>query len=59
MRKRLGVGGEERWLAGKEKEKLRAEYGKGRGDVDALLEYYAKAVKFGSKMPVVEVPEYV
>jgi hypothetical protein len=55
MRKRLGVGGEEKWLGGK----LMAEYGKGRQDVDALLEYHAKAMKFGSKMPVVEVPEFV
>ncbi|KAF1943450.1 hypothetical protein EJ02DRAFT_510967 [Clathrospora elynae] len=60
MRKRLGVGGmEELWLSGRGNEKLRAEYGKGRGEVDALLEYYVKVVRFGTTKPHINVPEYV
>jgi hypothetical protein len=59
MRKRLGAGGEDRWLGARGREKLRAEYNKSRTDVDALLEYYAKAVRFGTAKPVVEPPEYV
>jgi hypothetical protein len=69
MRKRLGAGGEERWLGiaasskigrhGDGKEKLRELYGRNRMEVDGLLEYYAKAVKFGTAKPFLEVPEYV
>ncbi|KAF2134245.1 hypothetical protein P153DRAFT_363224 [Dothidotthia symphoricarpi CBS 119687] len=56
MRKRLGKGGEERWLAGSEK--LRVEYGRNRVEVEGLLDYYARTVRL-SKKPIVDVPEYV
>lgn len=65
MRKRIGVGGENVWLGTKEKgngrglERLRAEYGRNRTDMDALLEYYVQAVRWGKKAPVFEVPETV
>ncbi|KAF2630699.1 hypothetical protein BU25DRAFT_488856 [Macroventuria anomochaeta] len=65
MRKRIGVGGEAMWLGSKEKgsgrglEKVRAEYGKNRSEVDALLEYYVQAVRWGKKPPVLELPETV
>lgn len=58
MRKRVGAGGgEERWLSGEERGRLKAEFGKVRGEVEGLMEYYAKAVRFGSAKPHVEVPE--
>lgn len=56
MRRRLGRGGEERWLGGRER--LKGEFGKARAEVEALLEYYARAVRL-SKKPVVDVPECV
>lgn len=66
MRRRIGVGGETAWLGSRGKaddgrglEKLRAEYGKSRGEVDALLEYYVQAVRWGKKAPVFEVGEVV
>ena len=59
MRKRLGVGGEAKWLESASRQKLRVEYTKVRTELDALLEYYAKAVRFGTAKPFVEVPEYV
>ncbi|KAF3044647.1 hypothetical protein E8E12_007194 [Didymella heteroderae] len=66
MRRRIGVGGEASWLGSREKgnerrglEKLRAEYGKSRTEMDALLEYYVQAVRWGKKAPVFEVGEVV
>lgn len=59
MRKRLGAGGEMRWLGGSERQKMRLDYGKGRAELDALLEYYAKAMKFATVKPAIQVPEYV
>ncbi|KAL1793098.1 hypothetical protein ACET3X_008080 [Alternaria dauci] len=59
MRKRMGVGGEKVWLSGRERERLRKEFEKGRQDGEALLEYYAKAVKFGVSKPEIEAPEWV
>lgn len=67
MRRRVGVGGEAVWVGGKEKgcgrgrglDRLRAEYGRSRADVDALLEYYVQAVRWGKKPPALEVPETV
>jgi hypothetical protein len=65
MRKRIGVGGEHVWLGTKEKgnsrglERLRVEYGKNRSEVDALLEYYVQAVRWGKKPPVFDVPETI
>jgi hypothetical protein len=59
MRKRMGVGGEAVWLSGKGRERLRKEFESGRQDAETLLEYYAKAVKFGVSKPEVEVPEWV
>jgi hypothetical protein len=59
MRKRMGVGGEGVWLSGRERERLRKEFEKGRQDGEALLEYYAKAVRFGVSKPEIEVPEWV
>jgi hypothetical protein len=59
MRKRMGVGGEEVWLSGRGRERLRKEFEKGRQDGEALLEYYAKAVRFGVSKPEIEVPEWV
>lgn len=64
MRRRVGVGGEAVWLGSKEKgegrglERLRGEFGKKRGEVEGLLEWYARAVRWG-KAPVVEVGEVV
>jgi len=65
MRRRVGVGGESEWLGSgwKEKgakkgwEKMRAEYAKGRGEIDAVLEYYTQAVKWGKKAPEFDVGE--
>ncbi|CAN9388955.1 unnamed protein product [Alternaria alternata] len=59
MRKRMGVGGEEVWLSGRGRERLRKEFEKGRQDGEALLEYYAKAVRFGVSKPELEAPEWV
>jgi hypothetical protein len=66
MRRRIGVGGQAAWLGSREKgndrrglEKLRAEYGKSRSEIDALLEYYVQAVRWGKKAPVFEVGEVV
>ena len=65
MRKRIGVGGEHVWLGTKEKgdrkglERMRMEYGKNRTEIDAVLEYYVQAVRWGKKPPVFEVPETV
>lgn len=59
MRKRLGAGGEVQWLEGRGREKLKGEYGKVRTELDGLLEYYAKAMRFATAKPFVEVPEYV
>lgn len=58
VRKRMGRGGEQKWLAGKGREQLREAWGAERSDVEALLEYYGKSVKFGSAKMFVEVPEY-
>ena len=38
---------------------MRAEYGKKRGEVEGLMEYYTLAVRWGKKAPVVEVVEVV
>lgn len=60
MRKRLGKGGEEGWLGGQDKARLKAEYGKGRAETDAWVEYYLKVTRIGVRKPGgVEVPEYV
>ncbi|KAH7401928.1 hypothetical protein DE146DRAFT_448807 [Phaeosphaeria sp. MPI-PUGE-AT-0046c] len=58
VRKRMGQGGEQKWLAGKGRDLLRDAWGAERSDVEALLEYYGKSVKFGSAKMWVEVPEY-
>jgi hypothetical protein len=58
MRKRIGSTGEMKWLGVKGREELRKEYAEGRTDVDALLEYYGKTVRFGSAKTWVEVPEW-
>jgi hypothetical protein len=39
-------------------ERLGVEFGRVRTEVEGLLEYYAKAVRFGTAKPFVEVPEY-
>jgi hypothetical protein len=44
--------------AGARCERLGAEFGRVRTEVEGLLEYYAKAVRFGTAKPFVEVPEY-
>jgi hypothetical protein len=59
MRKRMGAGGELVWLFGSGRERLRREFERGRQEGEALLEYYAKAVRFGVSKPEVEVPEWV
>ena len=59
MRKRMGAGGEQVWLFGEGRERLRKEFERGRQEGEALLEYYAKAVRFGVSKPEVEVPEWV
>ena len=38
-------------------ERLCVEFGRVRTEVEGLLEYYAKAVRFGTAKPFVEVPE--
>ncbi|KAH8731342.1 hypothetical protein GQ44DRAFT_698575 [Phaeosphaeriaceae sp. PMI808] len=58
MRKRIGAGGERRWLAGSGRELLREEFEKERIEVNGMLEYYAKSVRFGSAKTWVEVPEW-
>jgi hypothetical protein len=58
VRKRIGAGGEGRWLDGKGKEELRKGYAGERTEVDALLEYYGKTVRFGSAKTWIEVPEW-
>ncbi|KAH7072799.1 hypothetical protein BKA63DRAFT_472998 [Paraphoma chrysanthemicola] len=58
VRKRLGVGGTEKWLVGGGLEHLRQEGQKERMEVDGFLLYYAKSMRFGSAKPHVEVPEY-
>ncbi|KAF1929687.1 uncharacterized protein M421DRAFT_60150 [Didymella exigua CBS 183.55] len=65
MRRRVGVGGEAVWLGSKTKgegrglERLRAEYAKSRGEMEAVCEYYVQAVRWGKKAPVFEVGEVV
>ncbi|KAH6612521.1 hypothetical protein C7974DRAFT_445260 [Boeremia exigua] len=63
MRRRVGVGGEGVWLGTKGEgpgyERLRAEYGKGRAEVEGLVAFYGAAVRWGKKAPVVEVGESV
>lgn len=55
----MGAGGEQMWLFGEGRERLRKEFERGRQEGEALLEYYAKAVRFGVSKPEVEVPEWV
>jgi hypothetical protein len=57
-RRRLGLGGEAAWLAGPRRERLCVEFGRVRSEGEALMEYYAKAVRFGTAKPFVEVPEF-
>jgi hypothetical protein len=57
VRKRLGDGGEERWLAGKRR--MKALYRESPTELHMLLAYYSKAVKFGSAKPNIEIPEAV
>ncbi|KAF9692282.1 hypothetical protein EKO04_009464 [Ascochyta lentis] len=65
MRRRVGVGGEALWLGTKEAgsgrglDRLRGEYARSRAEGEAVLEYYAQAVRWGKKAPVLEVPETV
>lgn len=48
VRKRLGRGGEMRWLSGKGVERLREEYSKESGEVEKLIAGYANKGWFGS-----------
>jgi hypothetical protein len=57
VRKRLGDGGEERWLA--DRRRMRVLYREPATELHMLLAYYSKAVKFGSAKPNVEIPEAV
>lgn len=57
VRKRMGISGEQKWLAGRGREMLREAWGEERADVEALLEYYGKSVRFGSAKMWVGVPE--
>lgn len=58
VRKRWGRGGEEGWVAGLGKEELRGCWEKERMEVDAMLEYYGKTVRFGSAKMWVDTPEW-
>jgi hypothetical protein len=57
MRKRLGHGGENRWLG--DRRRLRAVYGDTSPELGALLEYYGKAMRFASAKPYFAIPEGV
>lgn len=57
LRKRLGVGGEVKWIGGRSR--LKDAYAKSDPELDALLEYYTKAVKLVSPKPLVGLPEWV
>ncbi|KAF2034716.1 hypothetical protein EK21DRAFT_55929 [Setomelanomma holmii] len=58
VRKRLGDGGEKRWIRGPGRERLKEEWARERMEMDGLMEYYGKSVRFGSAKPFVEVPQY-
>jgi hypothetical protein len=58
MRKRIGSTGQEKWVGGKGREQLGKGYMEARTEVDALLEYYGKSVRFGSAKTWIEVPEW-
>lgn len=55
MRKRLGTGGEEKWLG--DRKRMRAVYDATSPELLALLEYYGKALRFGTAKPHVDIPE--
>jgi hypothetical protein len=57
VRKILGTGGEERWIG--ERRRLKAAHGNVNMELFALLEYYAKLVRFGTPKAQMEMPEYV
>jgi hypothetical protein len=55
MRKRLGAGGEERWVG--DRKRMKAVYEATSPELFALLEYYGKAMRFASAKPHVDIPE--
>ncbi|KAF1997134.1 hypothetical protein P154DRAFT_622732 [Amniculicola lignicola CBS 123094] len=59
VRKRLGRGGEDRWVG--EQKKLKAAYASTTPELYQLLEYYAKAVamRFATPKPHLDIPEHV
>ena len=53
----IGIGAGGGGGGGAKCERLCVEFGRVRTEVEGLLEYYAKAVRFGTAKPFVEVPE--
>lgn len=58
VRKRMGMGGEGKWLGGRGKEELREEWEREREGVDTLLEWCGRSVRFGVAKGGLEAPEY-
>jgi hypothetical protein len=58
VRKRWGKGGEDKWVSGKGREELRKGFDGERMEIDAMLEYYGKSVRFGSAKMWVDTPEW-
>ncbi|KAH6000885.1 hypothetical protein HBI82_160660 [Parastagonospora nodorum] len=58
VRKRWGRGGQEEWIGGEGRAELRKWWEKERMEVDAMLEYYGKTVRFGSAKMWVDTPEW-
>jgi hypothetical protein len=59
MRKRVGVtGGENKWIGSKGREEIKKCYGSERMEIEAMLEYYGKSVRFGSAKMWVDTPEW-
>jgi hypothetical protein len=58
MLKRIGSTGQGKWVDEKGREELRKGFAESRTEVDALLEYYGKSVRFGSAKTWIEVPEW-
>jgi hypothetical protein len=57
MRKRLGTGGEDRWLGNRKR--MRVMYDGTSAELFQLLEYYGKAMRFATPKPHVDIPEGV
>jgi hypothetical protein len=59
MRKRIGVtGAEYKWIGGRGREEIRRCWESERMEIEAMVEYYAKSVRFGSAKMWVETPGF-